>query len=63
MNNAYKKIAEKLGVEEKIVELCVTDAVNNDIQPINTVQYPSKTDLVVKDIIQFFYRISLEEQL
>lgn len=63
MNNAYKKIAEKLGVEEKIVELCVTDAVNNDIQPIYTVQDPSKTDLVVKDIIQFFYRISLEEQL
>lgn len=63
MKNAYKQIAEKLGVEEKIVELCVTDAVNNDLQPINTGKNPSFVDIVVKDIIQFFYCLSLEEQI
>ena len=63
MKKAYERIAKKLGVEETSVELCINNTVNNDMQQLSTNKNLTAADFAVKDIVNFFYCISIEEQI
>ena len=63
MEKLYKKIANKLDVSEESVQMGISEAINSNMSMADENREDTSVDLVVKDIIELFYCLSIDEQL